>query len=79
MFFNLKKKKMLVREIIEICETAIAEWEKGICTGIISDISGDSRNGLEFYYNQVKKIILPEMQQLLICAEEKEKIGRAHV
>ena len=54
-----------------MCDTAITEWEKGVYTGIISDISGDSRNGLEFYYNQVKNIILPEMKQLLIYAEEK--------
>lgn len=71
MSLSLEKKKKLMREIIQMCETAITEWEKCICTGIISDISGDSRNGLEFYYNQVKNIILPEMKQLLICAEEK--------
>lgn len=71
MFLSLEKKKNLIREIIQMCVTAITEWEKGIFTGIISDISGDSRNGLEFYYNQVKNIILPEMKQLLICAEEK--------
>ena len=49
---------------------------KRYSTGIISDISGDSRNRLNFYYNQVKDIILPEMRQLLIYAEEKGNLKK---
>ncbi|PAT01134.1 hypothetical protein CI105_08370 [Candidatus Izimaplasma bacterium ZiA1] len=62
---KIKEINDLVLEIIEMCNSAIYDYDMDSSKSeIINSIIGFEENGAFSYYSQVKNIVLPEMMEI---------------